>query len=461
MALAMLACVRLTFDRGTLLLEEPPADLDVGALPEVQWDARVGKYRAPGRVVYPIASELRRRGVSISDMPRPAMCPPSGFRLVDELRPYQEAALSAWRFAGRRGVVALPTGGGKTAVALAAIAATRAPCLCLVPTRALLVQWVGVLAACYDGPIGRFGDGERVLASITVATFASAFRHMSAIGDRFGLLVVDEAHHFGHGRFDEALEMAIAPLRLGLTGTPPSPGPAAERLGALVGPVVFERSVRDLGPYLAPLERITWRLALESEERREYDALRVVYRRAWNAYLGNHLGASWEDFLRHASQTDDGRRGIAAWRRARKLLAFPRRKREALSLLLARHRGSKTLVFVADNDTAYAVARSELVTPLTCDIGRRERDDVLARFRAGSLRTLVSAQVLNEGLDVPDAEVGIVVAGRLGEREHAQRVGRLLRPGEGKRALVYELVVGFSSEVRDAERRWERFAPTG
>jgi superfamily II DNA or RNA helicase len=282
---------------------------------------------------------------------------------------------------------------------------------------------------------------------------------MPAIGDRFGLLVVDEAHHFGQGGHDEALEMSIAPLRLGLTATPPPPGPAAGRLAALVGPVVFERTIGDLaGRYLAPFERITWRLALDADERREYDALREVYRGAWRAFQGNHLGGSWEDFLRHAARTDDGRRGIAAWRRARRLLAFPHRKREALALLLARHRAQRTLIFVADNETAYRIAREQLVMPLSCDIGRTERDEVLGRFRAGALRALVSAQVLNEGLDVPDAEIGIVVAGRMGEREHAQRVGRLLRPGEGKRAIVYELVVPFSSEARDAERRWGRLA---
>ena len=100
-----------------------------------------------------------------------------------------------------------------------------------------------------------------------------------------------------------------------------------------------------------------------------------------------------------------------------------------LALLLGHHRAQRTLVFVADNQTAYTVAREHLVMPLTCDIGRTERQEVLDRFRAGSLRALVSAQVLNEGIDVPDAEVGIVVAGRMGEREHVQRVGRLLRPG--------------------------------
>jgi superfamily II DNA or RNA helicase len=462
--------VRLTFDRGTLLLTNAPAGLEVGELPGVQWDERVAAHRAPARLCYPIASELRRRGVQLSDMPRPTLAPPAEFRPL-ALRPYQEAALGAWRQGSRRGVVVLPTGSGKTRLALGAMAATRTACLCLAPTRALCDQWAAALAAVWDGPIGRFGDGERVTGPVTIATFAGAYRHMAALGDKFGLLIVDEAHHFGQGWRDEALEMSIAPLRLGLTATPPAPGPAADRLGALIGPVVFQRTIGDLtGQYLAPLERITWWLALDPDERREHDALWEIYRRARRAFEGNHVGGapdrspdgspdrSWDEFLREAARTDEGRRGLSAWRRARRILAFPRRKREALALLLGHHRAQRTLVFVADNQTAYAIAREHLIMPLTCDIGRAERQETLARFQSGALRALVSAQVLNEGIDVPDAEVGIVVAGRLGEREHLQRVGRLLRPGEGKRALVYELVVERSSEARQAQRRGESLA---
>ncbi len=92
------------------------------------------------------------------------------------------------------------------------------------------------------------------------------------------------------------------------------------------------------------------------------------------------------------------------------------------------------------------LAREHLVMPFTCDIGRQEREEVLERFRRGELRTLVSARVLNEGLDVPDADVAVIVGGALGEREHVQRVGRLLRPSEGKRAVVYELVTRNTAE---------------
>jgi superfamily II DNA or RNA helicase len=453
--------MRLTFDRGTLLLEDAPPGVEAADFPGFLWDARVGALRAPARLAYALAAALRRRDVPLLDAPRPRLVPPSGIRPVT-LRPYQHAALLAWRRAGRRGVVALPTGAGKTRVALAAIAATRTPCLVLVPTRALMEQWLRALADIYDGPIGRFGDGERVLAPLTVATSAAAYRHMAVIGDRFGMLVVDEAHHFGTGAFDEALEMSIAPVRLGLTATPPAPGPVAARLATLVGPPVYELAVGDLaGRWLAPLKRVTWRLALDEDERREYDALVAVYREAVRVFMGSHLGASWEDFLREAARTDEGRRGISAWRRAARLLAFPRCKREALATLLARHREQRTLVFVAHAETAYTIAREHLIMPLTAEIGRDERQAALERFRRGELRALVSAQVLNEGVDVPEAEVGIVVAGRMGEREHVQRVGRLLRPAAGKEALLYELVVAQSGEVRQAERRGARLAAGG
>ncbi len=164
-------------------------------------------------------------------------------------------------------------------------------------------------------------------------------------------------------------------------------------------------------------------------------------------------GANWADFSRHAARTPEGRRALMAWRQMRRVLSFTQAKRDALRGLLDRHRDSKVLVFTADNETAYAIAREDLVMPLTCDISRQEREEVLDRFRGGELRTLVSARVLNEGLDVPDADVAIIVGGALGEREHVQRVGRLLRPGEGKRAVVYELITRNTFEVGQARRR--------
>src|SRR5262249_7689719 len=100
-----------------------------------------------------------------------------------------------------------------------------------------------------------------------------------------------------------------------------------------------------------------------------------------------------------------------------------------------------------------ALARQNLIMPITCHIARKERKHVLERFRDGELTALVSARVLNEGIDVPDADVAIVVGGALGEREHVQRIGRLLRPRPDKKAVIYELISRRTMEVRQARRR--------
>jgi len=378
---------------------------------------------------------------------------PKGWSPLD-LRPYQEAALQAWELASRRGLVVLPTGSGKTRLAIGAMERSRLRTLCLVPTRVLLHQWKRELSKHYSGRIGSLGDGTREIHAITVSTFESAYRNMAHLGNRFELIVVDEAHHFGCGARDETLEMSTACARLGLTATPPRAGPCAMRLAALIGPTVFELAINDLtGSFLSDYDLVVLKLDLTIEERHAYETDLKSFREVHERFRTLAPDANWSDFARSASQSPEGREALSAWRRLRKRLAFTRAKSEVLGVLLRRHRASRLLVFTADNETAYAIARQHLIMPMTCDIGRRERDDAMARFGRGELRALVSARVLNEGLDVPEADVAIVVGGALGEREHVQRVGRLLRPAEGKRAAVYELVARRTIEERQAERR--------
>ena len=448
-ALAM----KLQFDRGTIVLMDPPKDLDLTAAPGVLWDRRVGAHRAPASRYPALKRWLRQSRAGFQDIPAPISPRQELWSDVD-LRPYQEAALSAWELGHRRGVVALPTGSGKTRLALAAMHRTRLSALCLVPTRVLLDQWLQEIGALYRGPVGCYGDGVRRWAPLTIATFESAYRHMDQLGDRFELVIVDEVHHFGGGLRDETLEMTIADARLGLTATPSRDAGVAARLTELVGATVFELAVADLaGGFLASLDSITLYLDLTAEERSAYTGLAALFTNAHAQFRQTAPNGSWADFTHHAARTPEGRRALSAWRQMRRLLAFTHAKRQALESLLGRHRHSRVLIFTADNETAYAIAREHLVMPLTCDISRRERDDVLERFRRGDLRTLVSARVLNEGLNVPDADIAVVVGGALGEREHVQRVGRLLRPSEGKRAVVYELVTRNTLEVGQARRR--------
>src|SRR3990167_1150899 len=192
------ACMELRFDLGTILLTDPPKDFDLAEAPGVLWDPRVHAHRAPATSYPALKRWLLERGARFQDItppPRPAR---EAWSDVD-LRPYQEAALSAWELGCRRGVVALPTGSGKTRLALAAMHRTGLSALCLVPTRVLLDQWLRELRNVYRGPVGCYGDGVRQRAPLTDATFESAYRHMGQLGGRFDLLIVDEVHHFGAG----------------------------------------------------------------------------------------------------------------------------------------------------------------------------------------------------------------------------------------------------------------------
>jgi superfamily II DNA or RNA helicase len=445
--------VHLRFDRGTIVLVNAPAGVDLTGAPGVLWDARVAAHRAPASMYAAVVRWLRDRAIPFVDGTHRDRGPTTGWA-DPGLRDYQAAALCAWELAGRCGVVVLPTGSGKTRVALGAMASTRLPALCLVPTRVLLAQWQHEIAAVYPHPVGCHGDGRRDVMPVTVATYESAYRHMDHLGARFGLLIVDEVHHFGCGFRDEALEMTLAGARLGLTATPPRDAGLATRLAELVGPTVYELAIGDLtGRFLASFDTVLLHLDLTETERIRYSALSQVFTTTLAALLRTVAQATWPDAMRAATRTAEGRRALGAWREARRLLALTDAKRRALRALLARHRDARVLVFTADNASAYAIAREHLIMPLTCDIGRPERDVVLDAFRQGRLRALVSSRVLNEGLDVPDADVGVVIGGALGEREHVQRVGRLLRPSPGKRALVYELVTRHTIEVSQAWRR--------
>jgi superfamily II DNA or RNA helicase len=244
--------ITLSFDRGTILLRSERDASWLKSIPSILWDERVEAYRAPASNYRGLLKTLKARGIRLQNQVGyswgAAMC-----LSVPQLRPYQEASLDAWRDAKGRGIIVLPTGAGKTIIGIAAIALSKRPAICLVPTRILLEQWRDRLREQFGMPIGVLGDGKHELAPVMVATFESAYRYMNWIGNRFQLLVVDEVHHFGAGMRDEALEMCIAPYRLGLTATPVTNGEVRKRLTELVGREVYEVTVNELtGRYLAP-----------------------------------------------------------------------------------------------------------------------------------------------------------------------------------------------------------------
>ena len=447
------ARLRIRFDRGTLVLDGPLAS----SLPGVVWDERTLNFRASAHR-YRELREATAPDVPVLDEIRPRLTRLTARWASSELRSYQRDALVAWSAAGRRGVVVLPTGAGKTRVALAAAAAVKRATVILCPTRVLVGQWVDALHAVYGGEVGVLGDGEHRIEDVTVMTFESAFRKMDALGDRFALVVADEAHHFGSGLRAEALEACVAPYRLGLTATAPEGGTAADAvLRGLLGPTVFAMTIGDLaGSHLAAFDVVRIRVALERDERRRYAELVGPFVDLREDLRKAQPFLDFEATMRAMGRTAAGRRAIADYQRGIALAAFPREKRRLAATLIERHRSDKTLVFATTASDARAIACDNLVPAITAEIVRDERDDVLARFRDGRVRCIVSARVLNEGVDVPDASVAILLGGALGVREQVQRIGRVLRPSPGKRAIVYDVATADTVDAQRADRKWRR-----
>src|SRR5579871_5710995 len=183
----------LDFDRGTLLIRAESTEekgkralakaarerlTELGAV----WDDRVRALRIPAHLYASVVLEMRALEVPLEDRARAYAKLESLPGPGREPRGYQREALAAWKKAGRRGVVVLPTGAGKTFVAVLCIRDAARGAIVVVPTIDLLHQWYSVLAASFPGTeIGALGGGQIDVRDVTVATYDSAYLHL----DRF------------------------------------------------------------------------------------------------------------------------------------------------------------------------------------------------------------------------------------------------------------------------------------
>jgi len=159
-----------------------------------------------------------------------------------------------------------------------------------------------------------------------------------------------------------------------------------------------------------------------------------------------------------AARGNEGRLAFKAWQRSRGLLQGADAKGRVLADLLRQHAENRVLVFTNDNATVYEISRRLLLPAITHQTDLKERQQLLKDFASGELPVLVTSRVLNEGVDIPSADVAIVLSGTQTVREHVQRLGRILRKQEGKQAILYELIAENTVEERQSERRRDHVA---
>lgn len=449
-----MAPLKIDFDKGTLILQNVPDALQ-SQLPHIRWDERTLTHRAPAYRYRQIVSQLRAHETPYTDSARQFTITPFTNQKSLTPYPYQAEAIDAWHANGKRGVISLPTGAGKTYIAILLIEDTQRPTLVHVPTIDLMHQWSEVLKEYFGEDIGLYGGGSHELRDITVTTYQSAVLHAPHNGNRFGLAIFDECHHLPGDQYQYAAISSIAPFRLGLTATPERVDGKESRLYALVGECCYEAQVQELsGKTLSDYRVATITVDMEDTERVQYEEARRTYLsflKREKINMGTSSG--WQTFLWKSSQSEVGRAAFKAYLTQKQLSFASTAKREWVWKLIQRHQGDRILIFTQDNDTAYQLGTRFFLPVLTHQTKPKERNAFLKGFRDGTYSILVTSKALNEGVDVPEANVAIIVSGSGSVREHVQRLGRILRKRESKQAVLYELISKKTSEQFINKRR--------
>lgn len=446
--------VTLAYQEGTILVTGSPDD-GLKKLPGCRFDARTQNHRAEGRHYRSLVETLHRDKIPFTDQAIGYERTPWKMRVRREPFPHQSDALTHWWQKGARGVVVLPTGTGKTFLAIMAIEKVGRPTLIVTPTLALFNQWFHELSMAFDVSIGLLGGGYFDIQPITVTTYDSAYIHLEKWGNRFGCLIYDECHHLPGPSYQLTAVGSIAPFRLGLTATPERADNQETLFPELIGPVVYRKEITQLaGDILAEYHNERLYVELSDEEMQRYQEARAVYR-SFVEKNGISMGGKqgWARFIRASVKSEEGRQAFQAYREQKRIALAAPAKLVLLEKLLEQHRHDRILIFTYDNSTVYTISRHFLVPAITHQTKAKERLHILQGFQSGEYPIVVTSNVLNEGVDVPAASVGIILSGTGSVREHVQRLGRLLRRHGDKQALLYEVISRGTSEERTSDRR--------
>lgn len=397
-----------------------------------------------------------------------------------ELRDWQAAALAAWSGTGR-GVVEAVTGSGKTRLALAAVRLVverGGTVLVLVPTLGLQDQWVRELRAIVAARrIGRLGGGQAddlEGRDVLVATPQSAAG--LPIGPRHGapgLLIADEAHRFGAPTWAEALKPEFT-LRLALTATfEREDEGVVDVLAPYFGEVVHRYGYADAARdgTIAPFHVTLIGVPLTSTEQDRHDELDARVRRLTGGFLTagglprdpraliaalSAIVGDAERSGRDGPQVRAAREYLAVVRERRAVAAGAARKSDVVAALAPALRWRRTLVFTDTVEQAEGVVTlfrrgGAAAATVHGGLEDRQRRSRLARFGRGELVALAAPRVLDEGVDLPDADVALALSAFRTRRHLTQRLGRVLRCKPDGRA-AHLLLLHASGTLEDPAR---------
>ena len=465
---------KLIFDKGTICI----SNSELVRIPYTKFDEHDKKIlRSLGLHYQEIIEYLQKSELTFIDKVPNYIASPF-FQILDlNMRDYQKTAIDRWTKSFMRGCIVLPTGAGKTIVGIKAIEKVNAATLIVVPTIDLMEQWTENLSnflnqknnikrnkkyqnTSFDKSeitIGNLGGGKDNVQAITVATYDSAYLRASYFGNQFKLVIFDEVHHLPAPGYRSIAEQLIAPYRLGLTATIQREDKLDELLPRLVGGIVFQLGSKELSKqkHLADFEIERKQVILTAEEQTQYD-------QCYSQFISNlrQLGFkvpsmhNLKRLIMMSNKNKIAREGLLAKNKANEIALNSESKVEELKKILKENKHAKTIIFTQNNKMVYSLSNKFLIPFITYKTGKDERREVLEGFKSGQFNVVVTSKVLDEGIDVPDAELGIIVSGTGSGRELIQRLGRILRPKhDGKKAKLIELVSKQTREINTSAKR--------
>ena len=436
--------MKLIYHKGTIIEEGEYS------LPNTVWDDRIKSYRAQALYYREIVEYLNNSKIHFEDHILDLIPCPHLSSAV-KLRDYQKEAMNRW-VRVKRGVIVMPTGSGKTILALKLIEKINSSTIIIVPTLDLVQQWKEELKV-FGITIGEYTGIKKDLQPITVTTYDSAYLNADNLGNKFKFLIFDEVHHLPAEGYRQIAEMFASPYRLGLTATYERANGLHGELPRLIGGLVYEIQSDELtGKYLANYEVIQISIELTEEEAQDYKKSYNIFR---NYLISRKIEMRRpQDFkiiVMRSGSDPAARAALLARNKAERIAYNSQNKIKKMRNLL--NKKDRIIIFTRYNDMVYEISKTFFIPCITHQTNSEERKEILKKFKSGDFSALVSSQVLDEGIDVPEANVGIIVSGTGSSRQFTQRLGRLLRPKEGKKAVLYELITKGTKEVRTSFRR--------
>jgi len=362
-----------------------------------------------------------------------------------KLRPYQREALREFFLNDCRGIVEMPTGVGKTIVALFAIKMVGEKTAIIVPTIPLAYQWYEKIKKC-GASCSLYYGGEKRISKITIFVVNSAVTNGFNLLDNFSFFILDEIHHYASPVFSKLLEKLDGKKVLGLSATVQRIDGRHHLLLSKI-PLIYRMSIKEASEngFVAPINLHKVMTQMTKEERKEYDECEETLRKARII-----LGTLNPDKLRECTNDPDTRElalaALSALAKRRTILSNVKDKMSKVLEICRKHTNEKILLFSESIESIENIKRFLVQHGVKCGTyhskkHKNKNKRIMEAWSNNKIQVLLSCKALDEGIDVPECSVGIIIAGTSSTRQMVQRIGRIIRPKQGKTAKIYVVYV--------------------